>query len=117
MEPESHLLFVYGTLKRGQANHHHMIGARFAADALMDGIELYDLGPFPMAIAGEGRARGELFWVDGEQLAALDRFEGVPRLYARRQRPLCDGRLAWIYLGRPRQVRHSPRLVEGCWPG
>jgi gamma-glutamylcyclotransferase (GGCT)/AIG2-like uncharacterized protein YtfP len=116
MEPSCDLLFVYGTLKRGLANHHQLGGACFVADARMEGVDLHDLGPFPMAIAGEGFADGELYRVDGEQLARLDRFEGVPRLYTRHRMPLRDGRTAWIYLGRPRQVRHSPRLAEGRWP-
>jgi len=116
MEPECDLLFVYGTLKRGLTNHHHLGGARFVAEAWMDGVALHDLGPFPMAVAGDGHAVGELYRVDGDQLARLDRFEGVPRLYERRLRPLSDGRQAWIYLGRPRQVRHSPRLAGGRWP-
>ena len=116
MELPCDLLFVYGTLKRGLANHHQLAGAPFVAEASMEGVDLHDLGPFPMAIAGEGLAHGELYRVDGEQLARLDRFEGVPRLYTRHRMPLRDGRPAWIYLGRPRQVRHSPRLAEGRWP-
>ena len=117
MEQELPLLFVYGSLKRGLANHHQLGDARFAGEAAMEGVVLHDLGPFPMAIAGEGVVHGELYRVDDDQLSRLDRFEGVPRLYERRQRPLRDGRQAWIYLGRPRQVRHSPRLRGGRWPG
>lgn len=116
MEQECALLFVYGTLKRGLANHHQLGGAVFAGEAVMVGVELHDLGPFPMAIAGEGSVHGELYRVDDQQLTRLDRFEGVPRLYRREGRQLADGRQAWIYLGRPRQVRHSPRLSEGRWP-
>ena len=116
MEPPRDLLFVYGTLKRGLANHHQLAGARFVAEACMEGVDLHDLGPFPMAIAGQGLTHGELYRVDGEHLARLDRFEGVPRLYGRYLMPLSDGRPAWIYLGRPRQVRHSPRLRDGHWP-
>jgi hypothetical protein len=28
---------------------------------------------------------------------------------------LNDGRRAWVYLGRPRQVRHAPLVVGGSW--
>jgi gamma-glutamylcyclotransferase (GGCT)/AIG2-like uncharacterized protein YtfP len=110
------LLFVYGTLKRGLGNHHQLASATFAGESWLDGVELHDLGPFPMAIAGSGRVHGELYRVDHGQLEHLDRFEGAPRLYQRRQWPLPDGRLAWVYLGQPRQVRHSPRLLQGRWP-
>lgn len=113
---QTQLLFVYGTLKRGHDNHRHLAGAVYAGEALMSGVDLHDLGPFPMAILGEGRVLGELYRVGEIELARLDRFEGVPRLYRREQRPLSDGRPAWIYLGRPRQVRHAPRLRQGLWP-
>lgn len=116
MERDGELLFVYGTLKRGLLNHHHLSDAPFLGEAEMPGVRLHDLGPFPMAIAADGLARGELYVVDGDRLAHLDRFEGVPRLYRREYRRLSDGRQAWIYLGQPRQVRHSPRLEGGLWP-
>jgi hypothetical protein len=29
---------------------------------------------------------------------------------------LASGQRAWVYLGRPRQVRHSPPLPQGLWP-
>lgn len=116
MERDGDLLFVYGTLKRGLNNHHQLGDAPFLGEVEMPGVCLHDLGPFPMAIAADGVARGELYGVDAERLAHLDRFEGVPRLYQRESRRLSDGRQAWIYLGQPRQVRHSPRLQGGCWP-
>lgn len=116
MELPSDLLFVYGTLKRGLANHHQLGGAPFVGEAELSGVQLHDLGPFPMAIAGDGQICGELFRVDAARLAHLDRFEGVPRLYRRECRHLSDGRQVWIYLGEARQVRHSPPLSEGRWP-
>jgi hypothetical protein len=60
---------------------------------------------------------GELYRVDAEQLAHLDRFEGVPRLYERQRRTLADGRPVWVYVGRSRQVRHVQRLHSGIWLG
>ena len=59
---------------------------------------------------------GEVYAVDGETLAQLDRLEGVPRLYQRQRMQLLDGRQAWVYLGQPRQVRHVPTLPDGRWP-
>lgn len=117
MDQECGLLFVYGTLKRGHANHPQLGGAPFVGAATMPGVDLHDLGPFPMAIDGEGAVQGEVFQVDAGTLNRLDRFEGAPRLYRREARALSDGRRAWIYLGRARQVRHSPRLPHGIWPG
>jgi gamma-glutamylcyclotransferase (GGCT)/AIG2-like uncharacterized protein YtfP len=110
------VLFVYGTLKRGQPNHGRLQGARWLGAAWLEGACLYDLGPFPMAIAAEGRVCGELYAVARAVLPLLDAFEGCPRLYQRHWLPLGDGRQAWVYLGQARQVRHSRRLPRGAWP-
>lgn len=109
-------LFVYGSLKRGQSNHARLQGARWEGEATLVGACLFDLGPFPMAVAGEGEIQGELYALPSEDLAAIDAFEGAPRLYERHWRPLADGRQAWVYLGRARQVRHVRCLPGGKWP-
>ena len=112
-------VLVYGSLKRGLANHHWLRGARFLGEAAMAGLALFDLGPFPMAVpSGDGALlHGELYAVDPGQLAQLDVLEGTPRLYERRRHPLLAGGDAWVYVGRPAQVRHSPRIPTGRWPG
>jgi gamma-glutamylcyclotransferase (GGCT)/AIG2-like uncharacterized protein YtfP len=116
------LLFVYGSLKRGQGAHHLLqglpwLGQAWLGQAWLPGACLHDLGPFPMAVPGEGRIQGELYGVGEADLAALDRFEGAPRLYQRHWLSLEDGRSAWVYLGRPHQVRHVAPLESGCWLG
>jgi gamma-glutamylcyclotransferase (GGCT)/AIG2-like uncharacterized protein YtfP len=111
------LVFVYGTLKRGHGNHHWLAGASFEGEARLPGVVLHDLGPFPMAVAGEGTVTGEVYCVDAAGLARLDRLEGYPRLYDRRPLALADGRSAWVYLGRPHQVRHVGAVADGCWRG
>jgi len=110
-----HLVFVYGTLKRGEKNHHWLEGASWQGEAELNGVVLHDLGPFPMAVVGEGTAIGELYAVDGGGLARLDALEGYPRLYVRQVLRLRDSRRAWVYLGRPRQVRHAPVVPGGLW--
>ena len=114
------LVFVYGTLKRGERSHGLLGDAPFEGAALLSGLELYNLGPFPMGICNPQASRpisGELYSVTDLQLKALDRFEGEPRLYRRELRRLSDGREAWVYLGKPRQVRFAPVLSNGCWSG
>lgn len=78
------LLFVYGTLMHGCGNHRQLEGAEYLGPAQIDGWQMLDLGAFPGIIPGDSTVRGELYVVGDEQLAALDRFEGCPRLYRRR---------------------------------
>lgn len=114
------LVFVYGSLKRGQANHHLLKSGHWQGTASLAGLALYDLGPFPMAIANDDATswlEGELYAVGAQLLERLDHFEGVPRLYERQARTLADGRTVWVYLGRARQVRHVRRIPSGCWTG
>ena len=114
------LVFVYGSLKRGQPEHRRLAGSPCFGEAQLRGLALYDLGPFPMAVAvtdPDALLHGELYALTGEQLAELDRYEGAPRLYERQRWVLDDGRAVWVYVGRPRQVRHVPRLPSGLWRG
>ena len=114
------LLFVYGSLKRGMANHQELQGATRLGDARLHGLALYDLGPFPMAIACRepgSTIEGELYRVSAALLEQLDRFEGAPRLYQRELHHLRSGEAIWVYVGRARQVRHVQRLSSGCWQG
>jgi gamma-glutamylcyclotransferase (GGCT)/AIG2-like uncharacterized protein YtfP len=112
---ERQLVFVYGTLKRGEKNHHWLEGASWQGEAELSGVLLHDLGPFPMAVIGDGTAIGEVYAVEERGLARLDELEGYPRLYDRQMLSLNDGRQAWVYLGRPRQVRDAPLVVGGSW--
>ena len=114
------LLFVYGSLKRGMANHPQLQQAVWVGCARLEGLALYDLGPFPMAIACSepGSAiEGELYQVNAALLEQLDRFEGAPRLYQRELHRLSSGEAVWVYVGRAQQVRHVKRLSSGCWQG
>ena len=72
--------FVYGTLKRGQANHHLIAAAvRSATPATIHG-RLYDVGPFPALAEGDDAVRGELLLIEPTELARvlaiLDDLEG-----------------------------------------
>ena len=117
-DSDPQLVFVYGTLKRGMANHAQLAGTPCLVTAQLQGFSLYDLGPFPMAIATgdpQHRLEGELYAVCPQLLEQLDRFEGAPRLYQRQCQRLGDGRPVWLYVGQPRQVRHVKRINSGRW--
>ena len=84
----STLLFVYGTLKSGCVNHHHLAGQKLVGPArTQPGYRLYDLGGFPgimvKATDREGVV-GEVWAIDAPALGRLDEFEGVHQgLYRR----------------------------------
>jgi gamma-glutamylcyclotransferase (GGCT)/AIG2-like uncharacterized protein YtfP len=74
-------IFVYGTLKRGCKNHHHLAGQTYVGDSrTAPGFRLYHLGSYPGMVADptdlEG-VTGELWDVDAPALAHLDDFEGI----------------------------------------
>lgn len=75
------LIFVYGTLKRGDKNHHYLAGQTFVGPAwTVPGFRLYDLGDYPGMVESEGDQHGvagEVWSVDPECLARLDLLEGV----------------------------------------
>jgi gamma-glutamylcyclotransferase (GGCT)/AIG2-like uncharacterized protein YtfP len=111
----SGLLFVYGTLMRGQPAHRLMRGARLLGRVTTPpDFTLYDLGPYPAAVRrGHGRVHGELYAVPTTLLRRLDAYEHCPREYQRAIIPTAQGP-AWIYLY-PTRPRRGHRLWHGNW--
>ena len=112
-DPDTDLLFVYGTLRRGFPLHHHLrrLGAEFVAAGKVQ-AELFDLGEFPGARKSSkpGKAvEGELYRLQRVEnsLRVLDYVEGFsPRnpeksLFQRATTevtlPNGEQRVAWIY--------------------
>lgn len=102
-------LFVYGTLKTGQPNHHYLAGQHLVRTArTLPCYRLYTCGSHPaLKEAGEGgvAVEGELWQVDERALAELDRFEGT--MFERRPITVdgCPAAVAYFYLGDLRQCR------------
>jgi gamma-glutamylcyclotransferase (GGCT)/AIG2-like uncharacterized protein YtfP len=73
-----YLIFVYGSLLTGLGNHRHLDhdGARFEGAGHIEGLDLFDVGPFPYIAAGDGVVKGEFYMVDGRTRHNLDRLEG-----------------------------------------
>ncbi len=75
------LLFVYGTLKRGCRNHHHLAGQTFVGAArTAPGYCLHDLGGYPGLAASPSDQEGvvgEVWSIDPAARQRLDAFEGV----------------------------------------
>jgi len=85
----SHILFVYGTLKRGFPNH-SVLGdnAKFIDHATASPeFSMISMGGFPGMFREEagqlGPVIGELWSVDDEGLQSCDTLEGHPRFYRR----------------------------------
>ncbi|KAG8517030.1 Gamma-glutamylaminecyclotransferase [Galemys pyrenaicus] len=87
-------VFVYGTLKRGQPNHHVLLDGAHGSAAFQGRGRT--LEPFPLVIAGQHnipyllhlpgrghRVAGEVYVVDEQMLRFLDSFEDCPDVYQR----------------------------------
>ncbi len=89
MSAASHLIFVYGTLKRGCSNHHVLADQQLLGEArTVSGYRLHHLGDYPGMIAAPDDTTGvagEVWSVDTATLARLDAFEGTAEGLYRRE--------------------------------
>ncbi|MGO8992060.1 MAG: gamma-glutamylcyclotransferase [Polyangiaceae bacterium] len=114
----NHLVFVYGSLMRGQGNHRLLERARFVRAAHTSAaFTLVDLGAYPGLLAGGTTAvRGEVYVADDETLAALDRLEGHPNFYRRQGIALKSAReRVEAYLLPAERYASYPMVVGGDW--
>lgn len=111
------LVFVYGTLMRGEPNHRLLASADFVSAVHTEPcFALVDLGAFPaMLPGGDTAVAGEVYAVDGDTLAALDRLEGHPHFYRRTLVRLNDGACAEAYLLERDLTRDCRRIRSGDW--
>jgi gamma-glutamylcyclotransferase (GGCT)/AIG2-like uncharacterized protein YtfP len=115
-----HLVFVYGTLRRGgaQAMSIRFPKSEFIADAKVSG-SLYDLGAYPGLLLNESNSLviGEVYEIDDGILNELDDIE-ASSYYRRKQVEISLGtqtRTCWIY--EPNPEFYSPRtlITSGDW--
>ena len=78
-------IFVYGTLKQGFGNHHYFLNKDPLTIGILRGYQLLGKpkGGFPCIGPGDGYVEGEVYEVDDQELAAIDRLEGHPTWYLR----------------------------------
>lgn len=102
------LLFVYGSLKRGEVNFPVLLnaGGRYFGVGVTSRSWSIEQGPLWRRLLDQPgigeRVAGELFIVDSEEgWRQLDEFEGHPHGYRRRLEEVIDEsqqvQLAWIY--------------------
>jgi gamma-glutamylcyclotransferase (GGCT)/AIG2-like uncharacterized protein YtfP len=109
-------LFVYGSLKRGFANHGLLWGQAFVREArTAPGFELVSFRTIPGLIAGRRSIQGEVWAVDDACLRRLDAVEGHPRTYRRTPVPLADGGTAQAYLMGPTLAAASDPYPHDTW--
>lgn len=80
-------IFVYGTLKKGGRNHDRFCGNEVGIEPATVNGKLYDTGwGFPamqLSDKPDDIVHGEIITIPEADLPAIDRLEGVPRLYQR----------------------------------
>jgi gamma-glutamylcyclotransferase (GGCT)/AIG2-like uncharacterized protein YtfP len=109
------LVFVYGTLRRGQHNHYMLGSSSFLGLHVTEPwYAMLDLGTYPGVVGGGQCAiTGELYRVTPTTLARLDELEDYPQRYDRVVFATEHGR-AWIYLYR-HQIGSERVIVSGDW--
>ena len=109
----SQLVFVYGSLRRGQRHHRLLDGCRLlGVHRTTPAYTMVDLGAYPGVFeGGQTPVTGEVYRVSRARLGALDRFEGCPAHYRRAALATPWG-AAWIYL-LAHSVRRPLRQVAG----
>ena len=122
--PVARHVFVYGTLRRGEANDINRLQPPpvFVGQARIRGT-LYDLGPYPgVRLGGEGWVQGEVYAITPElerQLDVIEELAPVPSgEYARREIAVAlRGRalMCLVYEIAPARVRGRPRIASGDW--
>jgi gamma-glutamylcyclotransferase (GGCT)/AIG2-like uncharacterized protein YtfP len=115
--PDGVEVFVYGSLLRGEPNHHVLReAARIGTARTAPAYRLVDLGPHPGMVApGTTAIVGEVYRVPEAVLAALDALEDHPDVYVRTRIPLDDGREVLTYLLRPHLAAGQPAVPGGDW--
>ena len=115
-----HLVFIYGTLRRGSARAMSIRfpGSRFVADAKVSG-SLFDLGVYPGLLLEESNSMviGEVYEVDNETLSKLDDFESSSH-YWRKQVKISLGthsKKCWIYAPNPEAFSRRTLITSGDW--
>jgi gamma-glutamylcyclotransferase (GGCT)/AIG2-like uncharacterized protein YtfP len=119
MQPcDSLLLFVYGTLKRGEKNHHAMEDAIYLGDIQTSpDYLLVDLGPYPGMVEKQQEGfsvQGELFEIPYKLKIELDKIEDAPFLFNLELITLADGSKAFAYLYK-QSILEARMLSDGVW--
>ena len=78
------MVFVYGTLMKGEANEHYLENSTCMGPAVLEGHDMYNVGWYPAIIPGDGMVVGELYRVPLKDIPAIDMLEGEGTLYTKK---------------------------------
>ena len=70
------LVFVYGTLQKGERNHRFLERAEFVGHAKLKNIEIYENDWYPVIIDGTENCLGEIYSITPQELIKLAILEG-----------------------------------------
>lgn len=77
-------LYVYGTLRKGRANHHYLDGAKYLGEYITDNNYTLIVSGLPFLVKRKGAGvKGELYQVTPDMIREIDKLEGVPSFYKR----------------------------------
>ena len=111
-----HRVFVYGSLRKGLGNHDYLRSQQFITEAeITEGFCMVNLGYFPgiCHCDSEMAIQGEVYEVDGDTLKSLDRLEGHPTFYKRKEVETTGGP-CWVYV-LPSCFMDKPIVTSGNW--
>jgi gamma-glutamylcyclotransferase (GGCT)/AIG2-like uncharacterized protein YtfP len=115
-----HLVFVYGTLRRGGMRAMPIIfpDSTFIDNAKVHG-RLYDLGAYPGLLLDESNSLvvGEVYEVDDEILNKLDDIEAESHYWRKQvELPFGDRRkICWVYVFNPEFYSRLILIESGDW--
>jgi len=110
-------VLVYGSLREGFGNHRLLEhpDVEKGSRGMIKGFAMYSFGMYPMcSVSPDDTIFVENYLVPEEVFIFLDRLEGYPSFYNRKQVEYKD-MLSWIYFGNKDQVRGLPKVEEGIW--
>lgn len=100
-----HLVFVYGSLKKGFRNHKILENSKFLEETRTKErvFDMQSFNVFPAVYKTNDpdngySIEGELYRVDKLTMDRLDKLESNGHLYQREQVRLANGQIAWMYI-------------------
>lgn len=112
----NHLVFVYGSLKKGFGNHRLLAESQMVDNHVTEPkFSMYSLGAFPCVVPrGDTAIHGELYAVDDETLRRLDALEGVPNFYQRHTINTMYGDAIMYVINKGREAEDR-KIYSGVW--